>query len=76
MRARWRLEGRAGRAAPGLWNRVVVRVVVRDFKERKSVYPFKSPTTTRTTTRFETFGRPQAPGLTCDLHRPTPVRTN
>ena len=30
--ARWRGEGRAGRAAPGLWNRVVVRVVVRDFQ--------------------------------------------
>ena len=59
MHARWRGEGRAGRAAPGLWNRVVVRVVVRDFKERKSVYFFKSPTTTRTTTRFETSGRPR-----------------
>ena len=59
MRARWRGEGRVGRAAPRLRNRVVVRVVVRDFKERKSVYFFKAPTTTRTTTRFETSGRPR-----------------
>ena len=43
---------------PGLRNRVVVRVVVRDCKERKSVYFFKSPTTTRTTTQFQSPGRP------------------
>ena len=36
----------------------VVRVVVRDFKERKNVYFFKSPTTTRTTTQFQSPGRP------------------
>ena len=58
MHVRWRGEGLAGRAAPGFWNRVVVRVVVRDLKERKNVYFFKSPTTTRTTTQFQSPGRP------------------